>query len=333
MGVLGAWILGLALARAVAPEVAPATNLLSATAKAAATNPVTKSETAGHKNAETTQTNTTEAPKTAAQKPASFAAEKKSPKPSAAPLVPDKERYLSIVRRNPFGLKDPPPPKPPPSEPEPEVKPSALKITGISTLLGGKHAMFVLQEKGKKPIYSGLVAEGDTDAMIAGLQVVAIDPKAKSVRVNYGGSELLLDFKNNGIEPPKAALAQKGKPGARPSVTRRTVTRPGTSSRPVASRTSSSRFNSSHGGYRAGSTSFRSSGARTYASPPSRSTRSSAANQPRRLSPAEQLVVLRAQQEEARRAGITLPPVPPVPGANNGNSGAIPPPPLPPVPR
>jgi hypothetical protein len=341
-GLLGAGMVGVALARAVAPEVTvtPASTNASITAKASPADAPASPATA--KSASRKENASPPAPKTPSPKDAKAADAADSPSAMAKPAgppVPDKTPYLSIARRNPFGLKDPPPPKPPPPEPEPEVTPSALKLTGISTLLGGKHALFVLQEKGKKPVYSGLVAEGDTDTMIAGLQVIAIDPKAGSVRVNYGGSELLLDFENNGIEPPKASLARKGKPGVSASAVRRTVTRPGGATRSAQFRSSGAspgyRTGSRSSGYRgsAGSRNFRTpasfgrSGGGSYSVPPrtTRSTsRSSSAAEPRRLSPAEQAIVLRVQQEEAQRAGIPLPPPPPVPGMNTGDS-AVPP--------
>jgi len=64
--------------------------------------------------------------------------------------------YEAIIIRNSFGLRDPPPPPPPPQEPPPTVNPTALKLTGITTLLG-KRAMFVfmMARPTRSPIWCG----------------------------------------------------------------------------------------------------------------------------------------------------------------------------------
>ncbi|RME91535.1 MAG: hypothetical protein D6766_11710 [Verrucomicrobia bacterium] len=286
-----------------------------------------------------------EASKPEASKPEAGTAAETAPaaEPGAARPSSKPERsitpYLTIVERNPFGLVDPPPPKPP--EPEPkqeEVKPSALKLTGISTLLGPKHAMFVLQEPGKKPVYSGLVAEGESDPYIAGLEVLRIDPQAGSVRVRYGGNELLLDFKNNGIEPPKAkAVARTTRPGSR---TTGAVPRV---QPPSASRTSTGRSTGS-AVIRAGNTSFRapgvssrsatSAGSGVRTTIPPRTTRTTVTPRPKAppLSPAEQAILMRAQRLEAQRRGIPMPPALPIPEIDSPAPDAPAAPPLPPMP-
>lgn len=260
-------------------------------------------------------------------KPAPQSQDSRESEPAEAPTEPKPppNPYLSIVERNPFGLLDPPPPKPPEPEPEPEpeVKPSALKLTGISTLLGPKHAMFVLQEPGKQPVYSGLVAEGESDPYIAGLEVLRIDPASGSVRVRYGGNELLLDFKNNGIEPPKAkAVARTGRPSAGNRTTGNIPrVRPPSA---VSSATGSSRNTSV---IRAGNRTFqtpttssraatRTGGATTI---PVRTTRTTVTPRPKQppLSPAEQAILMRAQQLEAERRGIPMPPALPIPEIDN----------------
>lgn len=239
--------------------------------------------------------------------------------------------YLAVVTRNPFGLKEPPVPKPPEPEPEPEpeVEPSALKLSAISTLLSAKHAMFVLEEKGQKAVYSGLVAEGDTDPYIANLEVLAIDPTAGSVRVRYGGNELLLDFKNNGLKPPKGAavVARAGTTAGRVNTTGRVVIPTVRTPTPRPGSTTWTAPGVNRGGVvpRSGSGSI-----------PSRSLRSttSSRNDGPVLSPAEQVLVMRAQKAEAESRGIPMPPSPPVPGIDMppGLGGGNLPPNFPPQP-
>lgn len=249
----------------------------------------------------------------------------------SSPVTPDQPAnpYLAVVARNPFGLKDPPEPKPPElePEPEPEVEPSALKLSAISSLLSTRQAMFVLQEKGQpKPVYSGLVAEGETDPYIPGLEVLAIDATGGSVRVRYGGNELLLDFKNNGLDMPKAAAAA-GRPGAgNPRVAGRGAVQPGgPTARAGQAAAGSSRVGNS--------TWTAAGGGRGSTVVPSRNVRSSAnQNQAQVLSPAQQVLVMRAQAEAARNQGIDMPPSPPIPGVDfpGGTDGSVPD--LPPLP-
>jgi hypothetical protein len=121
--------------------------------------------------------------------------------------------YHSIAVRNPFGLRDPPPPPPPPvdASKDAQATPSALKLTGIMMQGGSKRATFVTQEPGKAQLCSYLVGEGERDGVISNLEVQQIDMQAHTVRVVYGGKELTLDFKNNGLKAPVVAAA--GPPG------------------------------------------------------------------------------------------------------------------------
>src|SRR5437763_5237458 len=62
--------------------------------------------------------------------------------------------YLTIVDRNPFGLKPPPPPADP-TPPAPVVPPAKVILTGITSLFGpsNKRALLEIteQEPGKPP--------------------------------------------------------------------------------------------------------------------------------------------------------------------------------------
>ena len=122
--------------------------------------------------------------------------------------------YEAIVIRNSFGLREPPPPPPPAQEPPPPVNTSALKLTGITTLLG-KRAMFVFND-GKTNKVSDLVREGERDRVITDLEVIEINAPARTVRVMFGGKEMTMDFVKDGLMPPTNQVAVAGGPQPRP---------------------------------------------------------------------------------------------------------------------
>ncbi|MHB9008995.1 MAG: hypothetical protein ACYDC1_18960 [Limisphaerales bacterium] len=227
--------------------------------------------------------------------------------------------YQAIVARNPFGLRSPPPPAPPP-EVLPQVVPSALKLTGVTTLLGGKRAMFSLQEPGKTNVVSDLVREGDWDTMITNLQVLNIDERAGVVKVAFGGRDLELDFENNGIKPPAAPLLA-GQPGGAPMPMVPGFVPPRPGQRPMPPGINSG-INEPGGGIR------------QIPTRPNRMSSPVESSVPV-LTPQQQLEVLREQEILGREAGVPMPPAPPVPGASGGEDAyGDGPPPLPvPPPR
>ena len=225
--------------------------------------------------------------------------------------------YQAIVARNPFGLRPPPPPAPPP-EVLPQVVPSALKLTGVTTLLGGKRAMFALQEPGKTNVVSDLVREGDWDTMITNLQVLTIDERAGVVKVAFGGRDLELDFENNGIKPPAAPLLA-GQPGGAPLPMVPGFVPPRPGQRTMAPSVNSG-INQPDGGIR------------QIPARPNRMTPQAESSAPV-LTPQQQIEVLREQEILGREAGVPMPPPPPVPGAGGGGDPyGDGPPPLPVLP-
>ena len=246
--------------------------------------------------------------------------------PSAEPVA-DANPYQAIIIRNAFGLKDPPPPPPPPQQTNPPVNVGALKITLLTTLMG-KRAAFVLED-GRTNILSDLLREGERDRSITNLEVLEIDDKARTVRVNYGGLELKLDFVNNGIHPPTNVVLAGGLPGvARPGVPApafgaplQTINSPRTGFTPPV--------------IQAGSTGYR-SGVRTLPARPTRLTNpgmggiSQPAASQSVLSADQQRIIMQEQQRLAAQQGIQLPPPPPVPGyQRTPGAGAGGPPALP----
>ncbi|MBM3879161.1 MAG: hypothetical protein FJ387_05510 [Verrucomicrobia bacterium] len=246
------------------------------------------------------------------------------PAAEASTPVPPANPYQSIISRNPFGLREPPPPAPPQPPPQPQVAPSALKLTGITTLLTGKRAMFVLQEPGKpQAVNSDLLREGEKDTTISDLEVLQIDELARVVRVRFSGKELALNFDENGIAPPtgpapappgQPAVIRPGQPGVPqvPGQVRPTVTtasfQPGRPTFQVASGSSGD---------------SNPSGLRSIPTRPSRlgvvgggvaSTPQTDVLAVPTLPPEVQHSLMREQQALANQAGVPFPPVPPMPG-------------------
>jgi len=119
--------------------------------------------------------------------------------------------FQSIVDRNVFGLKAPPPPPAPPEPPKPPLPPIAL--TGIMTGIGKKRALLegVMPAKppepSKKSFYT--LAEGEQQDEV---RVLKIDEKAGSVEINLMGTVTNLTFAAK--MPPSAP--QPGAPPGQP---------------------------------------------------------------------------------------------------------------------
>jgi hypothetical protein len=113
------------------------------------------------------------------------------------------------VERNVFGLK------PPPAPPDPEVNkppPPKITLTGITTILGNKRALLKftppVTKAGEQPKEQAFtLAEGQGEG---GLEVLEIDEKAGTVKVNNYGTVATIDFESNGVK------TQPGAPGAPP---------------------------------------------------------------------------------------------------------------------
>jgi hypothetical protein len=257
--------------------------------------------------------------------PAAASANLKAPA-EPNPTDPDPGHpYQAIIARNAFGLKEPPPPViPPPKDPEPPVNTSALKLTGITTLLG-KRAMFVLND-GRTNVVSDLVREGERDRFITNLEVLEIDADARTVKVVFGGREMRLDFVNNGLQPPTNMVAPPIMPivasaNTRPGMPTPTILPPpGSPSNPTL---------------RAGNTAFNPAGANTVRTVPLRPSRLGMTPsgdvlgqtpQPQ-VSVEQQVLILQEQHRLAREMNVELPPAPPAPGLEHLSGGNLPVPP------
>jgi len=122
--------------------------------------------------------------------------------------------YQSIIDRNVFSLKPPPPP---PDNTDAN-KPQTLKITltGITTILGNKRVLMKTSPppakpgEGPKTEQSLILTEGQREGDI---EVIQIDEKVGSVKVNNGGNVQTLTFEKDGAKLP-ATTAPSVVPGA-----------------------------------------------------------------------------------------------------------------------
>jgi hypothetical protein len=156
--------------------------------------------------------------------------------PRALGLVADTSGnpYRGIMERNIFGLKPPPPP---PSPEETKAPPPNIKLTGITTILGRKQALLMVAVPAKPPQpareESYILTEGQREGEI---EVLNIDEKGGSVKVNNRGAIQTLDFVNNGVKLPSAPPGSPLPVAAIPAMNIRTpgVINPGNSVPPTA---------------------------------------------------------------------------------------------------
>jgi hypothetical protein len=124
--------------------------------------------------------------------------------------------YAGITDRNVFDLK---PPLAPVRPEDLKTPPPDLKLTGITSILGMKQALLKALTPARPPqqakeefyILTENQSEGD-------VEVIAIDEKAGTVKVNNHGTPQTLDFVNNGVKLPNAsALPVPPGPGQAPT--------------------------------------------------------------------------------------------------------------------
>lgn len=118
-------------------------------------------------------------------------------------LVPGqpKDHYQSIPDRNLFALK-PQLQEPPTTPPPPQLQ--KILLTGITTILGDRRALMKTYPAGVKPgepakEQSLILSEGQGEG---GIEVLAIDPDAGSVKVNNAGTIMTLTFERDGAKLP-----------------------------------------------------------------------------------------------------------------------------------
>jgi hypothetical protein len=161
-----------------------------------------------------------------------------------APAAASSNPYLSLTNRNAFGIKPPPPPPDPKANIPPPAPPN-LFVTGFSRLKGVKKAYLVVNRPGKSPDYIIVDEAYDVD----GLKVTSIDPAKETLTVINGGTEVSLNFKDNGLKaanPPPGPIGNPGMvqpiPGGMPGGGPRPLTQvfaPGSPGAPTVVRRSS----------------------------------------------------------------------------------------------
>jgi hypothetical protein len=133
---------------------------------------------------------------------------------SVEAIVPDvtNSQYEAISERNVFGLR------PPPAQIGPTNPPAQLPkiiLTGITTIFGDKRALMKVQPPGMKPNETAkelslILTEGQREGEI---EVLQIDEKIGSVRVNNSGAVMTLTFDKDGVKLPATPAVQPGLPG------------------------------------------------------------------------------------------------------------------------
>ena len=137
--------------------------------------------------------------------------------------------YQSIVDRNVFSLKPPAPP----ADPSEVNKPTVVKITltGMTTILGNKRVLMKTAPlpgkpgEGPRSEQSYILTEGQREGDI---EVIEIDEKGGSVKVNNAGTIQTLTFEKDGAKLPAtvAPASAPGVPGA-PAIPGLPVSHPG----------------------------------------------------------------------------------------------------------
>ena len=135
------------------------------------------------------------------------------PNTSTKAVVPDRGlgQYNTIPERNVFGLR------PPPNDPLPTNPPAQLPkitLTGITTILGNKRALMMLAPPNLKPgntnhEISLILTEGQRESEV---EVLQIDEKRGSVRVNNSGTVMTLTFEKDGTKLPATPPPRTGAP-------------------------------------------------------------------------------------------------------------------------
>ncbi len=132
------------------------------------------------------------------------------PSPGNSKTADGSNPYQKIPEQNVFRLKPPPPP---PSEEPPKIPTPKITLTGISTF-GKKRAWLKTPPPPVKPgeqpkgeqFYSLGVGERDGE-----MEMLEIDEQAGAVKVKYAGTEVALNFVDNGAKPSVApALPMPG---------------------------------------------------------------------------------------------------------------------------
>jgi len=122
-------------------------------------------------------------------------------------------RFSRIPTRNVFGSKPPPPPPTQEAPPEPPKERPDFFLTGFTRKDGQARAFIAYQPKGKPMEYPEPLLVG---VEVDGIKLLGVDADTESVRIEYNGEELTLDFDKNGMKA--SAGGAPGVPGGMPAI-------------------------------------------------------------------------------------------------------------------
>jgi hypothetical protein len=108
------------------------------------------------------------------------------------------EDFQVFVTRNPFNLKDPPPPpKPPEKPPIDEGPPISLKLTGITSVRGKNRVMFINEPPNEDREFLSIMEGNRRD----GIEVLAggVDIAKGTVKIKIDNVAKTLSFENDGF--------------------------------------------------------------------------------------------------------------------------------------
>ncbi len=217
------------------------------------------------------------------------------PRPAGAESNP----YGAIVERNVFDLKPPPPP--PGANAATNTPPPNVRLTGITTILGPKRALFMVKDadspgKQANKEQSVILGEGEREGV---LEVLEINEKTGTVKIRNDGNFSVLAFENT-----KLPSAPAGGPGAGPGGMPKlpSFVPPGAPGAPGFPRPGGYGANPAYGGM--------ANPAGGLSSIPTRTVRTQDDQPP--LTPEQQMVMMEAQRE-ANRNNPMFPPLPSTP--------------------
>lgn len=122
------------------------------------------------------------------------------------------DAYKSIVDRNPFGLKDPPPAVVKDAPKTNEVKKEDFYLTGISTIGNpNRPKVYLISKDPQKKQYDEKYFNLTLGDRNGDLMLNEVDVKGRRVRITYLGEEKWLSMKDNGVPAP--AGPAPGAPG------------------------------------------------------------------------------------------------------------------------
>jgi hypothetical protein len=223
--------------------------------------------------------------------------------------------YKVIVERNVFDLRPPPPPV---SQQATNTPPPNIKLTGITTILGKKQALFMVQEPAPpgKPANkeeSYILTEGQRQGVI---EVIEINEKDFKVRIKNDGNISLLTFET--VKLPNAAAGAPPSPAGG-------IPHPNFITPQAANAYQPATYNPN-----ATAGAAAANPGNGLSQIPLRSVRPTTPTQPtQELSREEQIIMMEAQRE-ANKNNPNFPPLPPTPLTPGNDTPA---PPSPTVPR